>query len=544
MKLDLTFAETAATGSAFAAADVDATKRKLTGIAVPFGVASGPAQDGNRYEFSGPPSNIDELIDVIDEHDAKAVAGRLAEPFAADKTHMLASARLFNTTRGNDLLTEAVEGVKTGFSVGAGFDKFTERPDGVRVVDDWTALHLGVVRRPAFTEAAGLTLAASAQDGDTVTTTTDTTAQADAAAAATAALAAKDKGAGAQIVELPTIAELAAQVRVELDKAAKTGTHPLARFATADKFYAAFQEADEPGRVALAVEFALVDQITANNPGVMPPGWRTDIKANLDKRRPAITATGGPIGLPDAGMDANWPYFDGDLDALIERQITEKTELHSARIDIKKGTAPIRSAGVASDISYQLLMRSSPSYLAAHNAICEAAWARYTEAVFELALYEAGTYVAVLPADLTNAAGAQAFRTLLFTASAAVEDATGAPATVVLAADDVWIKVGANPALVPQTSSPGTPNAGGTADAASLEVNVSNLKVDRAPFLPAGVVVITNGFAARFPEQGPMVATEEDVAKLGRNVAVWGMYEEAEVYFPAGIRVYGVDPDA
>jgi hypothetical protein len=470
----------------------------------------------------------------------RTAAGRLAEPFAADKAHLLASARLFSTTRGNDLLTEAAEGVKTGFSVGAGFDKFTERPDGVRVVDDWTALHLGVVRRPAFTEAAGLTLAASAQEGDTVTTTTDTTAQADAAAAAN--LSAKDKG-GAQIVELPTIAELAAQVRVELDKAAKTGTHPLARFATADEFYAAFQKADEPGRVALSVEFALVDQITTNNPGVMPPGWRSDIKANLDKRRPAITATGGPIGLPDAGMDANWPYFDGDLDALIEQQVTEKTELASARIDIKKGTAPILSAGVASDISYQLLMRSSPSYLAAHNAICEAAWARYTEAVFELALYEAGTYVGALPADLTNAAGAQAFRTLLFTASADVQDATGAPATVVLAADDVWVAVGANPALVPQTASPGTPNAGGTADAASLEVRVSNLVVDRAPFLPAGTLVILNGFAARFPEQGPMVATEEDVAKLGRNVAVWGMYEQAEVYFPAGIRVYGVDPD-
>jgi hypothetical protein len=533
VKVDLTFATPTGIGGSFAAADVDATKRKLTGVAVPFGVPSGPSSDGNRYEFSGPPSNIDELIDVVDEHDDKAVAGRLAEPFAADSKHLLASARLFNTTRGNDLLTEAVEGVKTGFSVGAGFDKFTERPDGVRVVDDWTALHLGVVRRPAFTEAAGLTLAASAQDGDTVTTTT-TEATPPAAPAAPSTVG---------VVELPTIAELAAQVREQLKTAELSGVHPLARFATADAFYAAFQSADEAGRASLAVEFALVDQITTNNPGVMPPGWRTDIKANLDKRRPAIMATGGPIGLPDVGMDANWPYFDGDLDALIEQQITEKTELHSARIDIKKGSAPIKSAGVASDISYQLLMRSSPSYLAAHNAICEAAWARYTEAVFETALYEGGTYVAALPADLTNAAGAAAFRALLFSASAAVEDATGAPATVVLAAGDVWEDLGGNVNLVPSQSSPGTPNGAGTADAASLEVRVSNLKVERAPFLPNGVLVVTNGAAARFPEQGPMVATEEDIARLGRNVAVWGMYEEAEIYFPAGVRVYAAaDP--
>jgi hypothetical protein len=534
MKIDLAFPADAATPTSSFAATVEADKRKLTGVAVPFGVPSGPSSDGNRYEFSGPPSNLDELIDVVDEHDDKAVAGRLAEPFAADKSHLLASARLFNTTRGNDLLTEAVEGVKTGFSVGAGFDKFTERADGVRVVDDWVALHLGVVRRPAFTEAAGLTLAASAQDGDTVTTTTTE--------ATPPAVTPPPTSVG--VVELPTVAELAAQVAEQLKTAQLSGVHPLARFATVDAFYDAFLSADEPGRVALSVEFALVDQITANNPGVMPPGWRTDIKANLDKRRPAIMATGGPIGLPDSGMEANWPYFDGDLDALIEQQVTEKTELHSARIDIKKASAPIKSAGVASDISYQLLLRSSPSYLAAHNSICEAAWARYTEAVFELAVYEAGTYVGPLPADLTNTAGAGAFRSLLFSASAAVEDATGAPADVVLAAGDVWEDLGGNTALVPASSSPGTPNASGTADARSLTVEVSNLVVTRAPFLPDGTLVVLNGQAARFPEQGPMVATEEDVAKLGRNVAVWGMYEDAEVYFPAGIRVYGVDPDA
>lgn len=377
-------------------------------------------------------------------------------------------------------------------------------------------------------------------------TTTTTTAQADAATATTttANAGAGTATTGASIVELPTIAELAAQVAEQIKASAATGVHPLARFSSADAFYAAFQSADEPTRVAMSVEFALVDQITANNPGVLPPGWRTEIKANLDKRRPAIMATGGPIGLPDTGMDANWPYFDGDLDTLIEQQITEKTELHSARIDIKKGTAPIKSAGVASDISYQLLMRSAPSYLAAHNSICEAAWARYTEAVFELAIYEAGTYVGALPVDLTNAAGAGAFRALLFSASAAVEDSTGAPADVVLASSDVWEALGGNVNLVPATSSPGTPNGAGTADAKTLTVEVSNLVVTRAPFLPDGTLVVTNGAAVRFPEQGPMVATEEDVAKLGRNVAVWGMYEDAEVYFPAGIRVYGVDPDA
>ena len=51
----------------------------------------------------------------------------------------------------------------------------------------------------------------------------------------------------------------------------------------------------------------------------------------------------------------------------------------------------IKTAGAISDISYQLLMRSSPSYLAAHNEILLAAWARYLEAKFEAQLLALGT---------------------------------------------------------------------------------------------------------------------------------------------------------
>jgi len=64
---------------------------------------------------------------------------------------------------------------------------------------------------------------------------------------------------------------------------------------------------------------------------------------------------------------------------------------------------------------------------------------------------------------------------------------------------------------------------------------VDGLSPKRAPFLPAGTVIVSNGSAAKFAEQGPMIATEEDVTKLGRNVATWGMYVPSEVYFPAGV---------
>lgn len=335
----------------------------------------------------------------------------------------------------------------------------------------------------------------------------------------------------APVVELPTIAELAAQtapvVAELLAEIDRTNRHPLATFATFGEFAAAVMHADPEDALRLQAAF-VVDQVTTDNPGVIPPGWRTDVKMNLDARRPAITATGGPIGLPDAGMDANWPYFEGDLDAIIAEQLAEKTEITGPKISILKATEPIHTAGAISDISYQLLLRSSPSYLDAYLRILQAAWARYTEAKFETRLFADAT-----PSGAATPATADAIRGALFAASAQVEDATGSPATAVGVAADLWPVWGGLPGL--HNPAYGTNNAAGTASASTLQININGLQITRWPFLPAGGVVVTNGEAAKFAEYGPQVANHEDVRKLGRDVGVWGMYEEAEIYFPAGV---------
>lgn len=339
-----------------------------------------------------------------------------------------------------------------------------------------------------------------------------------------------------QVLELPTVAELAAQVSAHLAEQSAAPVHPLAEFASFAQYVdAVITTTDEDDAARLRAAFALVDQVTTDNPGVVPPGWRNTIKANLDRRRPAINALGGPLPLPDTGMDANWPYYDGDLDTLVARQVTEKTELNSIKVSLKKGTAQIHTAGAASDLSYQLLRRSSPAYRAAYLQILMAGWSRYTEAIFE------GELEGITYSGEALGTTAEAIRGQLFAASAAVEDATGSPASVVLAASDVFVDWGALEGL--HNPKYGTQNAAGTSSAATLTIDVNGLPVRRAPFLSDGVVVVTNGEAARFAEQGPMVATEEDVAKLGQNVAVWGMYEPAEVYFPTGVITLGTDPD-
>ena len=500
-------------------------RRTITGMALPFGTPSAHPDSiaGARWQFNGPPENVDELVDVVRGHDPAAVAGRLAAPWQATETGMPGSARIFATTLGNDVLVEATEGVLTGFSVAAEVDTFTTDDTGIRQVaaGAYQIRHLGLVRNAAFTEATGLTVAASAHIGGSMSETATETAP-------------------AEVVPLPTIAELAAEVSSHLDAARSQPRHPLAPFATENDWTAALMAADAAGDIerqrTLVAAFAVADQITGDNPGVIPPGWRTDIKMNLDARRPAIAGVGS-IGLPPAGMDSNWPYYAGDLDAIIALQTAEKTDLAGPKISILRASAPIHTAGVVTDISYQLLMRSSPSYLTAYLSICRAAWARYTERVFELALVAGGTAsTAAAPTD------AASFASTLFHMSSEVEDATGAPATVVGVAKDLWIALGGLTKDLPNPSY-GTNNSSGTSSAATLQINVNGLSVTRWPFLANGTLVATNDSAAKFAETGPMVADAENVVKLGRDVATWGMYEDAEIYFPAGVRkLTGIAP--
>lgn len=499
--IDLTF--TPATATAAFAANSD--NRLLSGPVVPFGEPSNPSADGHRYEFAGPPTNPDELVDVVEDHDHKALIGRLSEPWTVEEVGLSGTARIFATTRGNDVLTEFTEGARTGFSVGAAIAKFTTRPDGVRAVSEWSAVHLGVVRRPAFTTSQ-ITAHTSAQEGPPMPDTKTP-----------------------PVVELPTIAELAAQVAAQLK--ADTPSAPLARFGTFEQFMTEFAAADATEKVKLQAEFAVAEQVTSNNPGVMPPTWRTEIKANLDARQPSIRAF-GTVPLFDSGLDVSWPYFDGNLDNLVKDQTSELAELESVRVDIKKAIESLKTAGTVTSISYQLLMRSTPAYQAAYLRICMAAWARFNEAKFEAQVLAKGTNVAALP----SLASAKPIREALFAASADVEDATGAPADVVLVDRATFVTLGGVDYL--HNPKYGTQNAAGTASASTLTIDVNGLQVRRAPFFPASTMVVASSDAAKFSTSGAQIATEENVAKLGRNVAVWGFYVPGEVYFPAGIRVY------
>jgi phage head maturation protease len=281
------------------------------------------------------------------------------------------------------------------------------------------------------------------------------------------------------------------------------------------------------------------DTVTTSgaNAGMVTPGVVGDVAGIVSRGRPAITAFGGPRAVPsESGMSIDWPYFDGTLSSLVGAQSAEKAEITSAAVNIKKGTEPLATYAGGSDVSYQLLRRSSRPYLDTYFRILLTAWGVVTDAAFVTEL-ESGTVTSDF-AEALSGVDATELKNLVIDASLAVETATGTPAEFVLASTTAFTQFAK--LLTPITS---LANTGlGTTDIRQLEVNVGNLRLIHVPSITAGKLIVSNRSAAAWYEDGPFQAQEEDVAHLGRNVAIWSMGAGAR-FIPAGIiEMYDVVP--
>ena len=319
-----------------------------------------------------------------------------------------------------------------------------------------------------------------------------------------------------------SLEELAAQLAPMLNP--RPAVHPLSAFGSMADFVLAVREGTADVDRAF---FALVDQITDNNPGVIPPQWLTTIVGIIDRGRPTVQAFGGARSAGDNGMSIDWPYYDGGFDGLVGVQATEKTEVTSRRVDIKRASADLATYAGASDISYQLLRRSSPSYREAYGRILAIAYAVTTDKAFADAVTAAAT-----AGPTWDGATLASLTAALFGASADVDDAVGLPADVVLAAPDVFALIGTLDGLKPPVY--GTNNIQGTSQASTLRVNVSGLEVVKDRSLAAGTLLVASSEAAQWREDGPFPIEADDVPKLGRDVGIWGM-GTTTVQVPAGI---------
>lgn len=297
--------------------------------------------------------------------------------------------------------------------------------------------------------------------------------------------------------------------------------HELAQYRSLGDYRMAVLNGDIEAR-------ALFDQVTDDNPGVLPPNWSSIVRGIFDLGRPTINA----FGVESAGTTGttfNWPYWAGDLTDIVAEQVDEKDEVNSVQISLLKGTATLKTYAAGSDISYQLLQRSSPSYVDAHTRIMLNSYVQVTDIAFVGAVYGART---PLNYNIATDTDGSAFREAVFAASVDVQTATGMPAEFVLVSPDVFKTIGGWSTFFP--SNYGTYNVSGTASANTLGVSVSGLPVILDRNIGGNAILVSNREAAKWIEDGPRLASVENVAQLGRDVAVYG-YGASQIISDAGI---------
>jgi hypothetical protein len=263
-----------------------------------------------------------------------------------------------------------------------------------------------------------------------------------------------------------------------------------------------------------------------------------DIAGIVSRGRPAITAFGGPRplgGRDTIGLSLSWPYFDGTLTDFVGVQSAQKAEITSAPLDIKIATEAILTYAGGTDVAYQLIQRGDPSVLEALARVLLTAYGVVTDAAFVTEL-ESGS----VTNDLGEAISAVDYAELVGKAvdtSITVQTATGAPAEFILASSTAFAAA-AKLVIAQSNTLVSDPNV----DLRQLAVSLGGLPIIHVPSLTAGKFIVSNRLAAAWHEDGPFQASAEDVAKLGRNVAYWGMGAGAR-YIPAGIvELYDVTP--
>jgi phage head maturation protease len=275
---------------------------------------------------------------------------------------------------------------------------------------------------------------------------------------------------------------------------------------------------------------ALADEITSDVPSIVRPGWLNQVIGILPASRPVVAAFGRDP-LPPDGMAVNWPTFAGITDDPALRvgvQAAQKTDIVSAKILLGQGSANVVTYAGGLDISWQTLKRSSPAFREIALRILATAWAQVTDKAFAAAIEAGATGTGAFPVT----PDADAVHQTLVAASAAVDDATGSPATFVLAGATAWLGIAGVPGLFPKQSN--MYNSSGSVDAAGLQLNVSGLPIIRAKGLSPTACIVSNGSAASWLEDGMFTAEQDVVAKLGTDVAVWSLGAPG-IFIPSGI---------
>ena len=278
---------TSSTFTVDAAAD-GSPKRTITGIALPYNVEA-TVTGGQVVSFlSGSLPTDGKAPKLFMSHDSSAAIGLVTER-TDDDEYMYFTAKVSNTTMGDEALILAADGVLDSVSVGVNPTKFTFDKDGVMIVEAAEWLELSLVPQPAYEGSRIEKVYASSDVNEDDLCNNDS----------------GDSGTATEQVgepemeatpEVPEVIEAAAPIFATPKRAFKmpsSAEYMAAMHIGGDTFRAvnaAFK--DNLKQNSTALEFALAQDLTTDTAGLLEQKLLGPVIQDLSFMRPTVTALG------------------------------------------------------------------------------------------------------------------------------------------------------------------------------------------------------------------------------------------------------------
>ena len=342
----------------FSATEINLTantaKREISGLIVPFN-SPGYTSAGEVVFEKGAFGEITaNKIKLLRDHDIAQPVGRMIQ-VSETAQGLEATFKLGSSTRAQDTLLEASEGLKDGLSIGAKLDQWSEK-DGVIYVSAATIKEVSVVTEPAFSEAR-IALVASATEPETeketVMTETNPVAETEVSVEA-AEVKAAAKTPATQVFTAP---------RVNTNVTA--GQYAMAQIK-------ATQGDSDARDLVAALQIATVTE----NTGMVPPNYLKDVIGVIDSSRPFIDSI-ERAPLPASGMKIFTPKLGAQATVALTAEGAEFSSTDTVVTFQEDTIVKFAGAGV---INVELLDRSDPSFLDLYLRELAASYAQKTDA--------------------------------------------------------------------------------------------------------------------------------------------------------------------
>lgn len=395
----------------------DTETRTVTGQIVPFGKPGNTSAGPTLFEVGAFTELDPAKVNLYMEHDMTRPVGR-AVSFEPTPTGIIGKFKIAETTAGNDLLVEAQEGLRTGFSVGAEIVKHTYKGN-VMHIQQANLREVSAVTRPAFRDDSQITKVAAVEAEPEV----EETPEISPAAAEEPQPTESEETVSENIVPEVEAAEAPVQA------AAPVYTAPRAAGMTSgDYLFHSVQAALGNHESRDLVRAA--DDSTATNTGLTLPGHLNQFIVNTFASRPAVDALGGSRALPDSGLSFTIPRL-GTAPTVAETAEgagPSETGMTSDYI-----TVAVKKFSGLNRVSFELLDRSAPAFADLLLAEMQKAYAKATDEAVLAKLISGGTAATNQSADWK---GLQAF--IAKEAPLAYKNTGGDVANVLIANTDWW----------------------------------------------------------------------------------------------------------